>query len=104
MPLGSDRSEVTAVHDDLDSDQGKMRVRCGRWRTSLGVWGDLWLVDDVSVFAGRHRSAWAWCLQTDGTVQGREPLEVRKLRCTKGWLQCVGDAWGTHGVLSTEGS
>ena len=54
MPPGSDRSEVTAVRDDLDSDQGKMRVRpcrCRRWRTSLGVWGDLWLVDDVSLFS-----------------------------------------------------
>lgn len=93
MLLGSDRSEVTAVHDELDSDQGKMRVRwCrgARWRTSLGVWGDLWLVDDVSVFAGRPRSTWARHLQTDGTVQGREPLEVRKLRCAKAGCSVLG--------------
>ena len=54
MPTGSDRSEVTVVRDGLDSGRGKMRARqcrCRRWRTLSGVWGDCWLVDDVSLFS-----------------------------------------------------
>ena len=33
---------------------------------------------------------WAWHLQTDGTVQGRKPLEVRKLRCAKAGYSVLG--------------